>query len=67
MGKKVGSKNVRDVISRARRAGARIENGKKHIKIYDGDELVLVLPHGAKSSNARSEIHDRVIMNRRGW
>jgi hypothetical protein len=42
-------------ITAARRAGARIVRGKKHIKVYDGPVLVAVLSHGTGGYEGRGD------------
>jgi hypothetical protein len=40
------NKSLKNVLKVAEKNGARIVTGRNHIKIYDGSELLGVLPHG---------------------
>jgi hypothetical protein len=38
--------DLQKLVRRARKAGAHIEQGRNHTKVFDDDGLVAVLPHG---------------------
>lgn len=40
----------------ARRGGATLVRGSKHLKIYDGPELVAVLPYGTHQYEGRGDL-----------
>lgn len=62
------NKKHRPYIQAARKHGARIESGKKHIKIYDGPHLVIVFPHGGKSYEGRGDMKmAQKLFRERGW
>jgi hypothetical protein len=63
-------KKVRPFIQAARDHGARIVDGSKHLKVYDGDELVGVFKRGSSGGQYEGR-HDmqniRKAWRERGW
>lgn len=63
------NKELKRALRYARRAGARVEHGKKHVKVYDGAELVVILPHGRNRDRTPggSVAGIRKAWERKGW
>jgi hypothetical protein len=62
-------KKARALIKAAKQHGATIENGSKHLKVYDGHELVGVFHRGGKSGyEGRHDMANvKKVWRARGW
>lgn len=48
------SKDAKKLVALAKSFNLRVENGKKHVKVFGPDGLVCGLPHGSKTTAPRN-------------
>ena len=62
------AKKYRPFLKAAKRHGARIEAGRSHLKVLDGDGLVAVIPYGKRQFEGPGDLAMlRKLWKQRGW
>lgn len=62
------AKKYQPFIRAAKAGGGRVVVGSKHMKVYDGDELVTVLPFGTQQFEGPGDLATlRKQWRERGW
>lgn len=65
----VGHKDNREILRIARANGARIVDGKKHLLIFDGPDLVVSLSRGGHRTDRGRPMKEEALkrFRKRGW
>lgn len=62
------AKKYRPFLKSAKRHGARVVMGSSHLKVYDGEVMVTVLPYGKRQFEGPGDLaHLRKLWRERGW